>query len=90
MPLLHCDYPVIGPYTLKGGKVTLRTASGLLGYDARLAMAAGRTFTVSIPHPEGLKEINGKVLSVDLVKGEKPALWQIKMAEHTAKPQRRV
>jgi hypothetical protein len=77
MPPLHRDYLVIGPYTLKGGKLTFPTGAAALAFDARQAMADGRDFSVSITQPEGLKVVNGKVLSVDLVEGVKPAHWEI-------------
>ena len=77
MPPVQRDHFVSGPHTLKGGRLTFRTASGLLGYDARVAMASGRTFTVSITQPEGPKEVNGKVLSVELLEHLKPIQWEI-------------
>ena len=48
-----------------------------LAFDARQAMADGRDFSVSITQPEGLKVVNGKVLSVEMVEGVKPAQWEI-------------
>ncbi len=79
MPPLHRDHIVHGPFTLKGGKLTFRTASGLLGYDARVAMAAGRNLTVTVKEPEGTKKIEGKVLTVELLEHVKPMQWEIIM-----------
>ena len=76
MPPLHRDHVVIGPHTLKGGKLTFRTAGALLASDARHAMAARRSFTVALTGPDGLKEVTGKVLSVELVEGVEPAQWE--------------
>ena len=60
------DHVIIGPYTLDGAKLIFRTASSHLGSDARNAMAAGRNFTVNLTAQDGLREVTGKVLSVEM------------------------
>ena len=71
------DRVVSGPFTLKGGTLTFRTESGLLGYDARKAMAAGQDLTVSISRPEATRELTGKVVNVELLEQMKPLQWEI-------------
>ena len=71
------DRLVDGPFTLKGGTLTFRTASGLLGYDARKALAADQDLTVSISPPEGTRVLKGKVVSVELLEHMKPLQWEI-------------
>ena len=73
------DHLVQGPFTIKGGKLTFRTSSGAFGYDARVAMKAGLNLTVSLSQPEGSKEMEGKVLSVELLEHVKPIQWEIVM-----------
>jgi hypothetical protein len=77
MPPLHRDYIVSGPHTLKGGRLTFKTGGALLGSEARQAMIVGKELTVTLMEPGGLKDVTGKVLSVELVKGAKPAQWEI-------------
>jgi hypothetical protein len=48
--------------TLKCGKLTFQCGSGVLAYDARQAMDAGRDFTVTLTPPEGVKDVTGKLL----------------------------
>ena len=81
MPPLHRDHVVYGPFTLKGGKLTFQSGGGTLAYDARKAMDAGRDFVVNMTSPEGPKEVKGKVLSVDLVKGATPVRYEIVMRD---------
>src|SRR4030095_4913670 len=57
MPPLKRDHVVIGPYTLKGGKLIFGTAAPLLDSDARQVMGAGRNFIVNFTAPDGLKEV---------------------------------
>jgi len=78
-PPRQLDHSVTGPFSLKGGKLTFRTASGLLGYDARKAMKAEQDLTVSISPPEGSREMKGKVLSVELLEHVKPLQYEIVM-----------
>jgi hypothetical protein len=80
MPPLHRDHLVYGPFTLKGGKLTFQCGA-TLAYDARQAMDAGRDFIVTLTPPEGLKEVTGKVLSIDLVKGAEPLRYEIVMRD---------
>ena len=40
-------------------------------------MAAGRNFTINLTAQDGLREVTGKVLSVDVVEDAKPAQWEI-------------
>ena len=79
MAPLHRDHTVHSPFTLKGGKLTFECGAGLLAYDARQAMDAGRDFTVCLTPPEGIKEVTGKVLSVELIKLVKPLKYEIVM-----------
>jgi len=79
MSALHRDHVVIGPYTMQAGKLTFRTAGPDLALDARLAMSAGTDFAVLLSEIEGFKDANGRVLSIELVAGVKPALWEIMM-----------
>ncbi len=79
MPPLHRDYIITGPHTLKGGRLTFQAKGSLLGSDARQAMASGRTLTVCLSAPEGVREVVGKVLSVELIKGTPPTAWEIVM-----------
>jgi hypothetical protein len=79
MPPLHLDRFVTGPYTLKGGRLTFQTSGSLLGSDARQAMTSGRTLTISLTTPEGIRGVTGKVLSVELIKGTPPTAWEIVM-----------
>ena len=39
----------------------------MLAYDARQALDVGRDFTVTLTPAEGTKEMDGKVLSVELL-----------------------
>ena len=71
------DHFVSGPYTLRKGRLTFRTTGSILGGDARQAMASGRTLTVCLTPPEGLREVAGKVLSVELIKNTPPTEWEI-------------
>ena len=43
------------------------------------AMAAGGTFTVYLTPPEGVKDVTGKVLSVELIEGAVPLKYGIVM-----------
>ena len=70
---------VYGPYTLERGVLTFRTKGSLLGSEAARAMKAGRSLTVSIYTARGLKEVTGKVLSVEILKGTPPTTWEITM-----------
>jgi len=79
MPPLNRDHVVNGPYTLERGKLTFKTSGSLLGSEARHAMAKGRTLTVSVTTPEGVKDLAGKVVSVDLIKATPPTEWEIVM-----------
>jgi hypothetical protein len=76
---LHCDHLVIGPSTLKGGNLTFWTAGPRLTSEARKAMTFGREFTVCLTAPDGLKEVTGKVMSVEMVEGAHPTHWEIVM-----------
>ena len=73
------DNLVHGPYTLERGTLTFQTKGSLLGSEAARAMKAGRLLTVGIYTTEGLKEVTGKVLTVELVKGTPPTAWEITM-----------
>jgi hypothetical protein len=75
---LHREHVVIGPSTVKGGKLTFWTAGPLLASKARQAMGVGREFTVYLA-ANGLKEVTGKVLRVHLVEGAQTAQWEIVM-----------
>jgi len=78
-PPHHRDHIVIGLHTPRSGKLTFWTAGPLLASEALKAMAAGREFTVCLAEPDGLKGVTGRVLRVELVKGAKPAQWEIVM-----------
>lgn len=78
MPPLHRDHFISGPYTLKADRLTFK-AEHQTAYDARHAKEAGRDFTVCVSESDGLKEMTGKVVSIDLVPGVKPAKWEIVM-----------
>ena len=67
---------VHGPHNLKAGKLTFTTASAMLGADAKQAMAAGRDFTVTVSEANGLKDLTGKVQSVELVEKH---TWEVVM-----------
>jgi hypothetical protein len=58
-------------------QLTFKTDRPLLGSEACQALATGRNFTVSLSTPDGLREITGKVLSVEPVDHVKPAQWEI-------------
>jgi len=79
MPPLHRDHTVHGSFTLKGGKLTFQCGSGLLAYDARQAMDACGDLTVCLTPPDGVKEVTGKVMSVELIEGAKPLKYEIVM-----------
>jgi hypothetical protein len=81
MAPLNRDHVVYGPFTLKGGKLKFQCGGGTLAYDARKAMDAGSEFAVHVMPPEGSKEVKGKVLSVDLVKGATPVRYEIVMRD---------
>ena len=66
MPPVYRDYIITGPYTLRSGRLTFET-TGSLGANARQAMVSGRTLTVRLTTPAGVKEIVGKVVSVELL-----------------------
>lgn len=51
----------------------------MLGYDARVAMKSGTNLTVSISPPEGVREMTGKVRSVELLEHMTPLQWEIVM-----------
>lgn len=76
---LNRDNVVNGPYTLERGTLTFQTKGSLLGTEAARALKAGRSLTVCVYTPEGLKEITGKVLNVELVKHTPPTEWEVKM-----------
>jgi hypothetical protein len=76
VPPLHRNHFVTGPYTLKGGRLTFR-ADQQTTYYAQQARDADADFTVCLSGRDGLKEMTGKILSVELIKGMKPAQWEI-------------
>jgi len=78
MPPGNRDYIITGPYTLRSGRLTFET-TGSFGADARQAMVSGRTLTVRLTTPAGVKEISGKVVSVELIDGTPPTAWEIEM-----------
>lgn len=86
MPPLHRDHVVHGPFTLKAGKLTFQCGGGLLAYDARQAMDAGRDFTVTLTPPEGVRDVTAKVFSVELVKGARPLRYEIVMRVSASGP----
>jgi hypothetical protein len=69
----------MGPYSLERGTLTFQTKGSLLGSEAARAMKAGRSLTVSIYTPQGLKEVTGKVLTVEMVKATPPTSWEVTM-----------
>ena len=77
-PLNH-DNLVNGPYTLERGTLTFQTKGSLLGSEAARAMKAGRSLTVCIYTAQGMKEVTGKVLSVEIVKATPPTAWEVTM-----------
>ena len=79
MSALRRDHVVIGPYKMQGGKLTFRTTSPDLARDARQAMSVGTDFAVLLSEVEDFKDASGHVLSIELVAGVKPALWEIVM-----------
>ena len=78
MPPGNLDNLIPGPYTLRSGRLTFET-KGAFGADARQAMASGRTLTVRLSTPAWVKEISGKVVSVELLDGTPPTTWPIEM-----------
>ena len=70
---------VNGPYTLERGTLIFQTKGSVLGSEAARAMNAGRSLTVSLYTPEGLKEVTGKVLTVEMVKTTPPTEWEVTM-----------
>ena len=78
MPPGNFDYIIMGSYTLRSGRLTFEM-TGSFGADARQAMASGRTLTVRLSTPAGMKEVSGKVVSVELLDGTPPTTWEIEM-----------
>src|SRR4029453_10138267 len=78
-PLGRRDHVVLGSHSLKSGRLVFRTNYSLLSSHARHAITTERTFAVSLTTPDGLQQMAGKVLSVDLVEGAKPTAWEIIM-----------
>jgi len=70
---------VNGPYTLERGRLTFQTDGSLLGSEAARAKQVGRSLSVCIYTPEGLKEITGRVLDANLVRGTPPTSWEVTM-----------
>ena len=70
---------VNGPYTLERGRLTFQTKGSLLGSEAARAMNAGRSLTVCIYTAQGLREITGRVLKANLVRGTPPTAWEVTM-----------
>ena len=81
MAPLNREHVVYGPFTLKGGKLKFQCGSGTLVYEARKAMDAGSEFAVHVTSPESSREVKGKVLGVDLVKGATPVRYEIVMRD---------
>ena len=73
------DNLVNGPFTLERGTLTFQTKGSLLGSDAARALKVGRSLTVFVYTPHGLKEITGKVLNVELVRATPPTEWEVTM-----------
>ena len=57
MTALDRDNLITGPYSLERGTLTFQTKGSLLGSEAARAMKAGRSLTVCIYTPQGLKEV---------------------------------
>src|SRR6188472_3514035 len=70
---------VNSPYTLERGKLTFQTNGSLLGSEAARAMQNGRSLTVCLYTAEGLKEITGRVLNANLIRGTPPTSWEVTM-----------
>jgi len=68
---------VNGPHTLENGILKFQTKGSLLGSDAARAMRAGRSLTVCVHTPTGLREITGTVLSAVLLRGTPPTEWEV-------------
>ena len=80
MPPLSRQHLVIGPFTLKGLKLTFQTDNVLLVSDARRAKETNADFTVTLSQPEGLKMVTGRVSSIDVVPGiARPQYWEVTM-----------
>ena len=77
MPRPTHENLVNGPHTFENGILKFRTKGSLLGSEARRAMRAGRSLTVCVRTPAGLKEITGTVLSAVLLRGTPPTEWDV-------------
>jgi hypothetical protein len=79
MTPLNRDNLVNGAYALERGVLTFQTKGSLLGSEAARAMKAGRSLTVCLYTDQGMKEVTGKVLSVEVVKATPPTAWEVTM-----------
>ena len=74
----------IGPYTLKGGKLTFRTGDAVLPQRLRVDAKQGRVSTVCLLSAAPIEEFVGTLEKVELVKIERPQEWQVVMVEQPA------
>lgn len=81
MRSLHRTYPMVGPYTLHGRTLMFRTDNLLLSFTALTALTCGRVeFAVMLIGSQGLKEVEGTVLSVTRPgEGTSTRQWEITM-----------
>jgi len=80
MPALHRTYPMVGPYTRQGRTLTFRTDNSLLIFASLKALFRGTAnFSVMLIGSQGLKEVEGTVLSVSPPEEGRPRKWEIVM-----------
>ena len=80
MSALHRTYPMVGPYTRQGRTLIFRTDNSLLSFAALKALSCGTAgFAVMLIGSQGLKEVEGTVLSVSPPEEGTPRQWEIVM-----------
>lgn len=82
------DLNVHGTHTIKEGKLTFRTSDARLAQDCNRAKETGAVLTVHLLAAK--QEFTGAVEDVNLISKSLPATWEVSMAEHSAKPRKRV
>ena len=72
---------VHGPFTLKGGRLTLRTGDPALTQRLAADREQGRDSTVCLLSADPIQEFTGRLESVENVKRERPQQWEVVMIQ---------
>ena len=81
MTPLRRNHNVHGAYTLEKGKLTFKTGSASLAQEALRAKKARVDFKICLMSADPISDFVGRVESIELVSGAKPAEWLIVMVE---------